>query len=411
MTETAQNKAPTDPRPAAAAPPGAVVPRRILWYAVLVILIAGNLRPVFPSLAALLPEIMAALDMSAAQASYLTTLPVICLGILAPLAPVMARRRGVERTMFWALLLLTLGSALRLVESFWVLLLASAMAGTAIAIGNVLLPGLVKRDFPRHMALMTGLYTTFLCAGAACAAVLTVPLARATEWNMALAAWALPAALVALFWGVHLRRLPAHQPAAPAPQRPAAVWRDPLSWQLTGLMGLQSALAYCVFGWLAPIMRSRGMDAGMAGVMVSVSIVVQMVACLFVPHFVVRCRDQRWIASVLALFAGGALLGLLYLPLSLAWFWMVIQGLGQGGLIALAMTFIVLRAADSAVASRLSGMAQGGGYILAALGPLLVGLLLEWTGSYASSGWLFGGLALGVAITGWGAGQGRVVRA
>lgn len=384
---------------------------RNLWYAVLVILIASNLRPVFPSLAALLPEIMDALDMSAAQASYLTTLPVICLGVFAPAAPIMANRYGVERTMYWALLLLTVGSALRFVESPGVLLLASALAGTAIAIGNVLLPGLVKRDFPKQMALMTGLYTTFLCAGAACAAVLTVPLARASEWNLALAAWALPAALVALCWGIHLRRLPAHEAPPRAPQRPAAVWRDPLSWQLTGLMGLQSALAYCVFGWLAPILRSRGMDAGMAGVMVSVSIVVQMVACLLVPHFVVRCRDQRWIASVLALCAGGALLGLLYLPLSLAWWWMVVQGLGQGGLIALAMTFIVLRSADSAVAGRLSGMAQGGGYILAALGPLLVGLLLEWTGSYASSGWLFGGLALGVAITGWGAGQGRVVRA
>ena len=148
-------------------------------------------------------------------------------------------------------------------------------------------------------------------------------------------------------------------------------------------MGLQSALAYCIFGWLVPILRERGLDGVTAGAIVSMSVMVQSAACLVAPHLAVRGKDQRLINVVLCALAVVALLGLLFAPLWTVWFWAVLQGVGQGGLIAVAMTAIVLRSPDAHVAAHLSGMAQCVGYLLAAIGPLIVGLIRDWTGSFA----------------------------
>jgi CP family cyanate transporter-like MFS transporter len=375
------------------------------------VLIAFNLRPVFSSASALLPEIIAQTGLSSFGAGVLTTLPVVCLGIFAPLAPKLAQRIGAERTLLGVLLFLALGTALRGLQSLPLLFMGTALAGACIAIGNVLLPGLVKRDFASRTGLMTGLYTMALCAGAATAAGFTLPLQRMLggSWSLALGAWALPALLVAAIWFPHafFRKVRTKH----AGFRVEGLWRDNLAWQVTLFMGLQSALAYCIFGWLSPILRERGMDGVTAGLVVSVSVMVQVFTCLFVPSIAVRCRDQRIVNLILISLALTGLMGFLFAPLSTVWFWAVLQGLGQGGLIAIAMTIIVLRSPDAHVASNLSGMAQCIGYMLAAVGPLLVGLIHSLTGSYAATAILFVLLGIGVAIFGWGAGRAAHVKA
>ncbi|RTZ40024.1 MFS transporter [Candidimonas sp. SYP-B2681] len=373
-------------------------------------LIAFNLRPVFPSLSVLLPEVIRQTNLSSSGAGYLTTLPVLCLGLFAPFAPRLARRIGPERTLLIALVFLTAGTALRGVGDIYSLFAGTAMAGGAIAIGNVLLPSVVKRDFPKHAALMTGLYTMALCGGAASAAAFTLPVSDLFNGSLSvgLAFWAVPAALVALIWApLALRSAPGPGRAA---HRPGGLWRDPLAWNVTFFMGLQSALAYCLMGWLAPILRDRGLDGLTTGLIVSVSIMVQVVTCLLVPPLAVRCKDQRIFNVVLAVIAATALLGLLFAPLSTVWAWAILQGIGQGGLFAIAMTVIVLRSPDPMVAAQLSGMAQGIGYLLAASGPLLIGLLHGITGGYSASGWVFAALGLGVAASGWQAGRAAYVR-
>ncbi|CAN7143028.1 CynX/NimT family MFS transporter [Aminobacter sp. LjRoot7] len=369
------------------------------------VLIAFNLRPIFSSLSVLLPEVMQATGLSAAGASLLTTLPVLCLGLFAPLAPKLAQRFGAERTLLFALALLALGTLLRGLGTVPLLFIASFMAGAAIAIGNVLLPGLVKRDFPDKAAMMTGLYTMALCAGAASASGLTLPIEHKItgSWSGALAAWAVPAFIVLLIWTP--QALGSRRQASQSGFRVVGLWRDRLAWQVTLFMGLQSALAYCVFGWLAPILRERGFDATTAGAIVSLSVMAQVVTCLAVPSIAIRRKDQRGVNVALVVAAVVALLGILFAPTSTILFWSVLQGIGQGGLIAAAMTLIVLRSPDAHVAAHLSGMAQGVGYTLAAVGPLLVGLIRNWTGSFAASSVLFVALGLGVAITGLGAGR------
>ena len=389
------------------APPAqaAMSPLARLLLGISLVLIALNLRPLFSSASALLPEIRTELGLSAAGASLLTTVPVACLGVFSPLAPRLAARFGAERTLLVAVALLALGTALRGFQSVPLLFVGTALAGACIAIGNVLLPGLVKRDFPDKAALMTGFYTMALCAGAAGAAGLTLPIETALGGSLGatLAIWAIPAAMVGLLWLP--QALGSRGKPAKTTYRVEGLWRDRLAWQVTLFMGLQSALAYCVFGWLAPIIRDRGIDGVTAGAIVSLSVMVQAASCIISPQIAVRGKDQRLVHVSLAAIAVIGLLGLLFAPLWTVWPFAILQCIGQGGLVAVALTAVVLRSPDQHVAAHLSGMAQFVGYTLAAIAPLLVGLIRDWTGSFAATSVVFVAFGLGAAINGWGAGR------
>lgn len=379
-----------------------------------VVLIALNLRPVFSSLSVVLPEVMASTGLSPTSASALTTLPVICLGVFAIVAPWLGRRFGTERTLLACLLMIVVGTLLRGTGSVPLLFAATALAGTGIAISNVLMSALIKRDFAKQAALMMGLYTMAVCAGAAGGAGLTVPLENALggDWTRALAVWAAPAAVVALIWA------PQALPRKPVPSESRhavrGLWRDPLAWQVTGFMGLQSALAYAVMSWLAPILRERGLDAETAGYVVSVAVMTQLVTCLVVPLVAVKCRNQVGMAVGVSMLTLVALMGCMFAPTGGIWGlwpWAVLLGIAQGGSFSLALTFIVLRSRDSHVAAQLSGMVQGVGYLIAACGPMLVGLLRGWTGSFDASAFLFGAIGIALLACAMGAGRNRYVTA
>jgi len=369
------------------------------------VLVAFNLRCAVASVGPVLPDVIRDLGLSAAGASALTTLPSLCFGLFGPLAPALSRRLGAERALMAMLGAMVLGTALRGMGGAPALYSGQILASAGIAAINILLPGLVKRDFPRHAAAMTGLYVAGLCAGAGLAAGATVPLARrfGGSWAAALAFWAVPAALAALAWipqnfGFSRRR--EHRRYAVR-----GLWSDALAWQVTLFMGLQSAFAYIVFGWLAPILRDRGLDPVQAGLIVSISIVAQGAASLFAPSLAVLGRDQRFAAAVSSLLCIGSLLGCVFAPLSSVWIWSIVLGLSEGALFAIALLLIVLRAPDAQVAGHLSSMAQSVGYIIASAGPLLAGLLHGFSGSWHALAWL--SLVLGAAMLAAGIGAGR----
>lgn len=375
------------------------------------LLIACNLRPVFGSLSVVLPEIMRDTGLSAAGASLLTTLPIVCLGLFSAPTPWLARRFGAERVLLLALALITFGTLLRATGSLPWLFISSVLAGAGIAMGNVLLPSLVKRHFAQQAALMTGMYIFTICIGATAAMAATVPLSVhwfAGSWAYALAFWALPALLVLMLWLPQALRMHT-EPVDPA-ARPGSLWRDALAWQVTAFMGLQSSLAYIVIGWLAPILRERGLDSAMAGYVVAIATLAQLVFSLVVPSVAARCRDQRALAVGMAAMGLVALLGMILAPLSMVWIWAVMLGCAQGGLFALALSMIAMRSGNAQVTAQLSAMAQGWGYVLAACGPLLTGLLHQWTGSFTSSVWLVVLLSAALAWSGWGAGRNLLVQ-
>lgn len=374
-----------------------------------IVLVALNLRPALSSLAPVLIDVMRDTGLTASGASLLIMAPILCLGLFGALAPALARQLGTERTILVLLLVLAVGTALRGLPTIPALLAGSILAGAGIGVVNVLLPGLVKRDFPDKAAAMTGLYTMALCAGAAAGAGATVPLADAMagSWAGALGMWVVPVLVAAVVWLPQLpprRATPGH-----AVHHTASLLRDPLAWQVTSFMGLQSSLAYSTFGWMAPILRDRGESALEAGLIVSVSTMVQMVAALVAPVLAARGRDQRFATTIAVGLSLTGLLGCLFAPLSSVWVWAVVLGLGLGSSFAMALMLIVMRSRDSHVAARLSGMAQSIGYTIAAGGPLLVGFLHDWTGGWSAVGVLFTVICLGSVVAGLGAGRASYV--
>lgn len=375
------------------------------WLLLLgLILVALNLRPALSSMAPLLSEVSKSLGLSAAQAGLLTTLPVLCLGLFAPLAPVLARRFGAERVVLGILLTLAGGIVLRSSFGQIGLFAGSILAGASIGIIGVLLPGIVKRDFAKQAGTMTGVYTMALCLGAAMAAGATVPLSEqlGENWALGLGFWVVPALLAAVFWLPQVgQKHGAHQVA----YRVRGLLRDPLAWQVTLYMGLQSSLAYIVFGWLPSILIGRGLSPTEAGLVLSGSVIVQLISSLSAPWLATRGKDQRLAIVIVMLMTLGGLFGCLYAPIDGLWGWAILLGLGQGATFSLALTLIVLRSRDAHVAANLSGMAQGFGYTLASLGPFAVGVVHDLTGGWNALGWIFGLVGVGAIIAGVGAGR------
>ena len=348
-----------------------------------IVLLAANLRPALTGVAPLIGEIRADTGISNGTAGLLTTLPLLAFALLSPVAPRAARRFGMERTLLVGLFVLAAGILLRWVEAVVALFLGTAILGAAIAIGNVLLPGLVKREFPERAGLMTSVYTTSLGISAALAAGVSVPLAKldGIGWRGALAVWALPAFLACVAWLPQLGRedRPTDAPSSPGIKD---LWRSPLAWQVTLFMGLQSLAYYVTLTWLPEILQEDGMGAARAGWMLGLSQAVAVVAMFITPVIAGRRRSQRGVVAVAAGVSGAGALGLLVAGSAAGTLWVVLLGLGQGASFSLALTFFALRAPDHAHAAALSGMAQSVGYLLAAAGPFLFGVLRDATGTW-----------------------------
>jgi MFS transporter, CP family, cyanate transporter len=392
------------------------VRRPLAAGAVLAIVLAAlNLRPAVVAISPLLGEIRVDEGLSGAAAGLLTTLPVLCFGLLAPVAPVLARRWGLERVLCASLAVLCAGFALRLVPTTWALFAGTVVAGCAIGFGNVLLPALVKRDFADRVGLMTGLYSMSLSGGAALAAGLTIPVADAfgLDWRGALATWGLLAVAGVVVWAPRALRADAR---VPTPFRtgtglPAArsMWRSPLAWSVTVVMGTQSLSFYATNAWLPEIFVGQGRTAAAGGWLLALGNLVGIAGSFVTPVLAGRMRQQRGIGVVLVLLVCGGLLGLVLAP---AWapLWVVLLGLGQGGGISLVLTLMALRARDAEQTSELSGMAQSAGYVLAALGPLGVGLAHDASGSWTLPLLLLVGVAAVQGVAAWFAGRDAYVR-
>ncbi|WP_347813119.1 MFS transporter [Halomonas ventosae] len=252
------------------------------------------------------------------------------------------------------------------------------MVGAAIGVAGTLLPALVKRELPVGADLMTGVYTMALCLGGALGAGLSIPLADALGgWSAGLASWALLALLALVAWRV---LMPHHDDALTVPGGGSTreLLSQPLAWQVMVLMGSQSSLAYIVFGWLPTLLVARGYSESEAGWMMGASVMVQLVSALSAPWLARLGSDQRPALLIMLGLVGMGFWLLLQAPDVWRWPSVVLLGLGQGGCFSLALTLIVLRTATSRLAGQLSGLVQGGGYTLAAMGPLAIGVMLQF---------------------------------
>jgi MFS transporter, CP family, cyanate transporter len=364
--------------------PAAATPSRLrsVLLVLAIVLLAANLRPALTGVAPLIGQIRTDTSVSNGIAGLLTTLPLLAFGLLSPVAPRLARRVGLERTLLASLLVLAVGILLRSAGTVVALFLGTAILGAAIVVGNVLLPGLVKQEYPERAGLMTSVYSTALGISAALAAGVSVPVAQLTDvsWRGSLALWALPALLAAVAWVPELRR--SHRPENSSVQTPHGVsglWRSTLAWQVTLFMGLQSLAYYVTLTWLPEILREEGVSAARAGWMLALSQAVAILTMFLAPVIAGRRPSQRGVVVGAVALSGSGTLGLLLLGNIGGVLWVVLLGLGQGACFSLALTFFALRAPDSQHAAALSGMAQSVGYLLAAVGPSLFGVLRDVT--------------------------------
>lgn len=371
-----------------------MVSRHACRFIVLMFMVGLNLRPAMSSVAPLLNRLQENAGLSASAAGVLTTLPVLFLGLTAPLAPMIGRRIGSERALSAALLLLATGLWVRVLPFPGLLYVGTAMAGSAIGLAGTLLPALVKRELPASADLLTGLYTMALCLGGALGAGLSVPFMQwLGDWQASLVSWALLALTTLIVW---MRYAPAPNNTSvlqrPAAQPLSALLKQPLTWQVMLFMGIQSSMAYIVFGWLPTLLIARGYTEATAGWTMAVSIMCQLISALSAPWFARLYRDQRPALLLVLLCTALGLVFLLAAPLGWRWPGAVLLGLGQGGSFSLALSLLVLRTANERLAGQLSGLVQGGGYTLAALGPFGVGLLLQAGASTQHIAWLLLGL-------------------
>lgn len=347
-----------------------------------ILFIAATLRVTFTGIAPLLDAIRAEYQLTTAQTGLLTTLPLLAFGLVSPLAAGVARRFGIERSLLLAMVIICLGIGLRSLPSAAWLYIGTALIGCGIALGNVLLPGLIKRDFSGHVARMTGAYSITMGAAAAAGSAMVVPLALAGfGWRGALLLLMVFPLLALLLWLPQARRQATTPMTGSGAAHNRGIWRSALAWQVTLFLGINSLVYYVIVGWLPAILQSMGYSEAQAGSLHGLLQLATAAPGLAIPLVLHRLKDQRGIAVLVALMCVVSTLGLWLLPGQVV-IWTLIFGFGSGATMILGLTFIGLRASSAHQAAALSGMAQTIGYLLAACGPPLIGKIHDAYGDW-----------------------------
>ncbi|WP_406075679.1 MFS transporter [Micromonospora sp. NBC_01638] len=365
------------------------------------LLVALNLRAVVTSLGALLDEVSDGLGLSGTMAGLVTTLPTIAFAGLGALTPWLVRRVAPARVLVVAMLALAVGQVLRVVtDSALIFVLTSALALSGIAVANILLPMLVKQHFPHRTGLVTGAYTMALTVGTTVAAASAVPIAHAFgSWRAGLGIWAAMAAVAVLPWvplalrarAAARRATPTAVEVAPTRIRPA---RTRLGWAMAVYFGAQSLSGFAIMGWLAQLFRDAGYQPESAGLLLAGVTVLGVPIALVMPTLAGRLGSLRPLVLGLTAASTLAYLGLALAPHGAALLWVALLAIGQGAF-PLILTAIGLRARTAEGTVALSAFAQSTGYVIAALGPLMVGILYGATGGWkAPIGFLLVALAV-----------------
>jgi len=367
--------------------------RRDLGWLFAIVLVALNLRAAITSVPPLAVDLSAELHLGAVATGALTTVPVACMGLFAPVAAWATRWLSASTVLSAGVGLIAVGVGLRAFGGAAGLYVATAIAGIGIAVAGTLLPSLVRGRTPDRVGPVTGIYTAALIGGAFIASILAEPvrLWLGVSAQSALAVWAVPAVVALAAWLLVSRPdLSLGQRRNGGADRTTgshpSPWRDSSAWVVTAFMAVQSLLFYGALAWLPVSAIQHGMSARDAGLLLGLFTVTQVVTAFVVPALAHRTGgDLRpWVVATLSTTTVGLLLVALvpYAFPSSIWLWAGLQGLGMGGHFALALNTITQVAPSAAAVPAYSGMAFLFGYGLAAVGPVLLGFLADLTGGY-----------------------------
>ena len=350
-----------------------------------VILIGSNLRVPITSVGALITFIRDDLGISNSVAGLITTLPLLAFAVFSPFTPKIARKIGMEWTIGLSMMLLIVGIAIRSITGIGFLFIGTLFIGLAIAVGNVLIPAIIKMSFPFRIGLMTGIYAVFMNIFGALGSGLSVPASSIGNmgWQGALGVWGLLAVIALLIWLPQLRKKDDSNAEVNVHTQPKTnLWRSPLAWAVTVFMGGQSLAFYTLITWMPDVLNSIGYDASTAGWMVFLLQAAIIPTTLVMPMVAEKMKNQGGLAIGAAVlfiigFSGLLLGSMAFVPISA-----ILLGVAGGSCFSLSMMFFTLRTRDGKEAAELSGMAQSFGYLLAAVGPVFVGTLYDISGSW-----------------------------
>ncbi|MFE5317855.1 CynX/NimT family MFS transporter [Paenibacillus sp. NPDC056579] len=360
-----------------------------------------NLRPAISSISPLLESIRGDLGMSGSAASLLTSIPVLCMGLFSPTAVKLSGRWGVERMLTLAILLIGVGTVLRVFAGSSLLILITAfVAGMGIAIAGPLLSGFIKKYFASRASSMVGIYSMAMVLGAALSAGLSVPFQHLLNgWRGSLALWAVFALIALPIWWRLARAGQQHdqQPAeasrraaaAPAASSARIPWGNKRAWLLTLFFGLMATIFYSITAWLAPAVESMGYDKSVAGGVLTLFTFIQIPVSLVLPFLTQRFpKRMYWLMGCALLELSGFMV---FMMGGSPWIVSILLGIGAGGLFPMALMLPLDETGNAEAASAWSAMNQSGGYIIGAFGPIFVGWLHDVTGSFTQP---FAGLAV-----------------
>ncbi|MFE8697607.1 CynX/NimT family MFS transporter [Cytobacillus sp. FJAT-53684] len=358
-----------------------------VWLIIVgIIFIATNLRSPLTSVGPLVGFIRDQLHISNTMAGMITTLPLLAFALFSPIVPKLGRKFGMEPVILVSIIVLSIGIILRSLSGVATLYIGTAVIGMAISVCNVLLPSLIKREFPQRIGLMTGVYSISMNLFGAMASGISVPIAVGLGfgWQGALGIWGILSFVSILFWLPQMKRR--NENAASVHNQTSSsnvnIWRSSLAWQVSLFMGLQSMVFYVLIAWLPEILLQQGISSDQSGWILSIMQLALLPFTFIVPIIAGRMSSQRSLVFITSSLFFIGTLGLLYGSTSLIVLWVILLGMGGGFAFSLAMMFFGLRTENAQQAAELSGMAQSVGYLLAASGPALFGYIHDVTNSW-----------------------------
>lgn len=368
------------------------------------------MRSPLSSVGPLTDFIQNALGLSYSMIGLITTLPLICFAVLSGFTLYFTQRFGLEVTLGAALFILAIGTVGRSFANIPALYMGTLFVGIGIAIMNVLMPSIVKRDFPERSGSMTSMYSGVMGVGATLGAGLSVPLAKSTNWQFSLGSWAILAFIGMLFWIPQLRNQTKPKNPIHIISAIKKLGTSPIAWQIALFMGLQSLIFYAILAWLPEILIDRGMTQTKAGLVLSISQGTGILGSLIIPVIAGRFKDQRKIVVVTGAMEIIGIAGILITDTFLVSTWAGILGFGLGGNFSMALLFMVLRADSAELTTGLSGMAQSVGYFVAAFGPVLFGFVHDLSNSWKIPLYSMLVIAALQLVIGLGAAKDRIIR-
>lgn len=347
-----------------------------------ILLIGASLRAPITSVGIALPSIKDTLNLSNTSVSLITIIPLLSFAVISLFAAKISHKFGLERTVFGALILICLGIALRAITGVSWLYVGTILIGVGIAFGNVLTPGIIKMNFPLRIGIMTGYYTVVMNIFGSVSSYVTAPLVKHFNYNIAISLIGIVTFIGIIIWSFQLNK---HETVNSSQTTTNInVWKSPLSWQITLLMGGQSMIFYSLINWLPEFLLSHGTPINEAGIYLSILQLAIIPLTFVTPIFAEKLKNQ-----VLITFVTGLLfvLGILTLMLQPNWAFLgiILIGIASGLAFGLVNTFFGLRTENGLTAAKLSGMSQSVGYLFAAIGPLLFGILHDATNSWNTS--------------------------